>query len=415
MKQSFVSNVTSRPARPRAPAPDRARRPRSPDRLRDAVHGAEASAVARARHRPDHLVPAAPGRPGRALRRRRRAGGSARAASRSTSSRPSAPPLRIAYGAGVVGEPAGAPGPARCSCRRCSPHSPAPARRARPRRRPRARALAALGRRRRADRQALRRPALGHATSSSPARTPRLARAVLREARVVICPSTALAERRRARRARRARHPERHRAALRGGAGGRAAARPLRRPPLAGEGHPRPRRRRGRPAARGRRRRPAARPGAPGGRLSPQPPSCRSGCARGGRRRPVPPRGLRRRSIWRRWRTRGRWSRPPSAALRDLVVEGETGYLVGPATVPVPRRAGTAAGRSRAAPAARRGRPRTRREPLFVAACDRADSPRLMPTRASSRVGAGGMARGHETTGHERGRRQIRRPRTTAG
>ncbi len=111
-----------------------------------------------------------------------------------------------------------------------------------------------------ADRQAVRRPALGHG------RRARAPRAVARPA--AAAPRAARGRRlgrprRRGARARRARGRASSRAGVelpaeRRRAGG-AAARPLRRPALAGEGHPRvPRRDRG-PAARDRRRRAAAR------------------------------------------------------------------------------------------------------------------------------------------------------------
>ena len=106
-------------------------------------------------------------------------------------------------------------------------------------------------------------------------RAPALARPVVGRARLVICASSALAGAARELGAREVRvipsgvdiPPEE------GEDEARAAARPLRRPALAREGHPRADRRRRRDAARRRRRRAAARAGARGARLRRRTPS----------------------------------------------------------------------------------------------------------------------------------------------
>ena len=88
-------------------------------------------------------------------------------------------------------------------------------------------------------------------------RLPWLFRPLLRRAQVVVCASSSLAADVRALGAGRPRDPERDRRACRGRPVRRAAARPLRRAPLRGEGHPRAGPGGRRPAARRRRRRAA--------------------------------------------------------------------------------------------------------------------------------------------------------------
>ena len=145
-------------------------------------------------------------------------------------------------------------------------------------------------------------------------RLPWLFRPLLRRARVVVCASSSLAADARALGARDVRViPSGIDVPAEVGAARRAAARPLRRAALGGEGHPRARRGGRRPAARRRRRRAAARPRAVGRRLRPARrarPVLRAGrrrlravAARGVRRRRARGDGVRRAS-----------SRPASAA-----------------------------------------------------------------------------------------------------
>ena len=208
------------------------------------------------------------------------------------------------------------------------------ARRGAARRRRRARALAAVGRRRPRDAASRSSSRRGGRTSSSRKRLPWLFRPLLRRARIVVCASSALAADVRALGARRrARDPERRRRSRRGRPAGRAAARPLRRAALGGEGHPR--------ARRGGRRACRSSSSATG--------RCATSCrrrvgfvaARRARRLLRARRGRRacRRaaratasSPARRWRTAGRSSRPASAASPTRSTTASPGSSSRPAT-----------------------------------------------------------------------------------
>src|SRR6266540_4307976 len=327
---------------------------------------------AREGRRPDHVLPALRG--GRRRPVRRRCGLPTAEAGRGGGGRlaGNVSPLRDRVRVGDCGESAGAPRAGAAAAVDALVVRPGGAGgRARCGSRPRA--LAAGGRRRARDPEAVRAPALGDGRG---ARAPGAAGGERnRPARADRRLRLERARRRRscARRPRRARDPERRRDPFRGRPGGGPARSAVRGPPVAGEGDPRPRRGGPGDEARRRGRRAAAPPCPRGARLRPASRAASPVRARRRRRVPVAAGGVRRRvrgsdgarPIGRR--LGGRRAARPRRRRRD----GHARPAGGP---PGPQgRARADARGPRPPPAPRRGRPRARLGAALVAASHRPD------------------------------------------